>query len=174
MERTYEITGLTLQQMQTLAQACELMARLGLGQWEEMQHHLPLPASQDGVGDAFYAVNDRIRSTMHEELQRVMGLQGGATLGIYSDRASALTKRAWDLHKALRYRLDGDRARDQAAAGVAEDLTGRSVYRRPVEAIGDQPLPVIVRCMVESGLAQGDALDEDVEGRWENPARPRP
>ena len=54
MSAAYTIT-VTEQQARTISAACELLARLGMGQWPEMLHHLPMQPRKRG-GDHISAL----------------------------------------------------------------------------------------------------------------------
>ena len=114
-ERTYTIT-VTERQARIISNACELMARIGIGQWPEFLNYLP-------------GANKMSWNDMREELQPIMskylvpaiGISGwGSSLGVGSDKSAPDTDEAFDLNAVIRHRLAWDRAMDN---GITDGTT---------------------------------------------------
>lgn len=111
---TYTLT-LTEDQAQTLAFACEVLARLGMGQYKDALDHLPMRDNID-----WSAWHDDMRAIgMILSKHMPMGIDGyRSNLGIH--KASSESRLAWDLYQVIRHRLAWDRA---VARGVTDGKT---------------------------------------------------
>ena len=84
----------TEKQMQIISQACELLSRIGIGQWSEIEQHLPLRE-----GQMFLPFEEK---TQIENIIRP-----------YLDRArTKSSETAWDIYQVLRYRTSWKRAKE--------------------------------------------------------------
>ena len=107
---TYTLT-LTHTQARTVSTACEVLARLGMGQFKDAFDCLPLRKDMD-----WSAWHDDM-----EQISRILSkhMQGGID-GIRSStgisNASEEARSAMDLHQVIRHRLSWDRA-------IAEGVT---------------------------------------------------
>ena len=106
--------SLTDAQAQVLSTACEILARLGIGQYDDALRHLP---QRDGID--WGAWHDDMR-TIGEMLSRHMvnGIDGyRSSLGINHAKTSDESQVAWDMYQVIRHRLAWDRA---IAAGITD------------------------------------------------------
>src|SRR5574340_577948 len=112
----YTLT-ITAQQAQVLSAACEILARLGIGQYDDALRHLP---QREGID--WSAWHDDVR-TIGQMLSKHMpnGIDGyRSSLGINHTKASEESRAAWDLYQVIRHRLAWDRA-------IAEGITDGAV-----------------------------------------------
>lgn len=107
---TYTLT-LTEAQAQTLSIACEVLARLGMGQYKDALDNLP---QRDGIDwDAWH---DDMRGIGYILSKHMPGIDGYIShIGIR--KAAQESRLAWDLHQVIRHRLAWDRA---VARGVTD------------------------------------------------------
>ena len=115
----YTIT-VTDKQARTLSMACEVLARLGMGQFKDAMDHLPRDIHPSRV---FEWHEDM------EEISRILSrhMQGGidgirSSTGIYNSDED--TRIACDLHEVIRHRLAWDRA-------IAEGITDGTERKWP-------------------------------------------
>lgn len=121
MPATYTLT-VTAKQAAIISQACELLTRLGLGQWPEFIRHLP--------GDAFVhacELENELRPVMaawfarHPIGKDKVVINGWrSSLGIGSQHVSSEARVAFDLHQVIRHRLAWDKA---VADGITDGQT---------------------------------------------------
>lgn len=110
------LVELTEKQLQVLAQACELLGRIGLGQIREVFDYLPLKEDLD------YEVYHEIQDRLTKEMPRILkeGIDGWASsLGVGHKELPESNGIAWDLRDTFRHRLSWDRAVD---LGYVESL----------------------------------------------------
>lgn len=138
--KTYTIT-LTEKQAQTISAACEVLARLGIGQFRDALEYLPLKEPFPGI--------------WHDEMQRIgkilqpmmlHDIDGwNSSLGIYHPQVRPNILVAWDIHKTIRHRLSWDAAIERGDTdGTTRDwskMMGVN-YDEPSKA-STEPLPVI-------------------------------
>jgi len=137
---TYTLT-ITEQQARTISTACELMARLGMGQWPEALSHLPMQDSKRG-GDHISALLPYMAGLL------VDGIDGwGSHLGIRGARTPETARTAWDLYAVIRHRLAWDAAveRGLTAGEFRNWRTMGGVHYDDPEHIGKEPLATIER-----------------------------
>lgn len=137
---TYTIT-ITEQQARTLSTACELLARLGMGQWPEILHHLPMQESKRG-GDHISALLPYMGGLL------VDGIDGWHShLGIRGSKTPDAARTAWDLYAVIRHRLAWDAAVSQGlTAGDFRDWrTMIGVHYDDPDHVGTEPLATIAR-----------------------------
>lgn len=90
-------------QARVLSLACELAARIGIGQWREILEWLPIKHNLD---EAERRTIDAILSK-----HMVHGIDGWSqSLSINSPDTDEQARRAWDLYQVIRHRLAWDRA----------------------------------------------------------------
>ena len=133
---TYTFT-ITDQQARVLSTACEVLARLGIGQFEDALRHLP---QRDGIDwSAWHADMRAIGATLSQHMPH--GIDGHrSNLGIHN--ADPAAQSAWDLHQVIRHRLAWDRA---TAEGVTDGRTRRwpammAVSYDTPHHVGNEPL----------------------------------
>ena len=96
---------LTEEQAHVLSRACEVLARLGIGQINEGLRELPQEKDIDWTD--FHDDCAAVCKIMSKHMtKRIDGYS--SNLGIHNADAGA--KRAWDLHQVIRHRLSWDRA----------------------------------------------------------------
>ena len=126
----YTIT-VTDKQARTLSMACEVLARLGMGQFKDAFEHLPLRTK----GLDWSAWHDDM-----EDVARILSrhMQGGidgirSSTGINNADEDART--AFDLHAVIRHRLAWDRA-------IAEGITDGTERKWPemMQVSYDEPM----------------------------------
>ena len=114
-ERKYTIT-VTERQARIISNACELMARIGIGQWPEFLNYLP-GAMRLNWND----MREELLPIMERHLKPVAGNNGwSSSLGVGSDKSAPDTDEAFDLHAVIRHRLAWDRAVDN---GITDGVT---------------------------------------------------
>lgn len=139
-ERKYTIT-VTERQAHIISQACDLMARIGIGQWPEFLHHLP-GANKMNWND----MREELLPIMSKYLVPAIGISGwGSSLGVGSDKSAPDTDEAFDLNAVIRHRLAWDRAMDN---GITDGTTRNwpemmGVYYDEPMHWGKEPLAVI-------------------------------
>lgn len=124
--RTYTIQ-VTEEQLATLSMACEITARLGIGQVDMAFDELPFREPVDWT--ACHEMMDDIRRKLRVHCDANMGIR----------RAKDRHKEAWDLHAVFRHRLSWDRLKDQGKD--KPDFYGVN-YDKP-DKTSDQPLAKI-------------------------------
>lgn len=107
---TYTI-HLTEAQAKVLCTACEVLARLGIGQFRDALEHLPIDhrRAEDAQNwhDDLDLISDRLARHM---IGNVDGWN--SSLSIYYGAVKPEAKIAWDLFKVLRHRLAFDKDED--------------------------------------------------------------
>lgn len=114
-ERKYTIT-VTERQARIISDACDLVARMGIGQWPEFIHHLP------GIERMKWNdIREDLMPIMSGYLVPTLGIDGwNSSLGVGSDKSAPDTDEAFDLHAVIRHRLAWDRATDN---GITDGVT---------------------------------------------------
>lgn len=134
----YTLT-VTKAQAQTLKVACEVLARLGLGQFRDALDHLPtIEHRPEGWHEDMDAIGYILSKYTHGHVD---GRQ--ANLGIHNPKTREGTKQAWDLYQVIRHRLSWDAAiaRGDIQPGQPRDwhkMMGVN-FDEPTQ-IGKQPL----------------------------------
>ena len=114
-ERTYTIT-VTERQARIISNACELMARIGIGQWPKFLNYLP-GANRMNWND----MREELLPVMGRHLTPFVGIDGWySSLGGGSDKSAPDTDEAFDLNAVIRHRLAWDRAMDN---GITDGTT---------------------------------------------------
>lgn len=120
-ETAYTLT-VTAKQAAIISAACELLARLGLGQWPGFIRHLPGDALRHAC-----ELEDELRPIMAAWFARhpigkdkvvINGWQ--SSLGMGSQHVSSAARVAFDLHQVIRHRLAWDKA---VADGITDGQT---------------------------------------------------
>lgn len=152
---TYTLT-VTRQQALTLQVACEVLARLGLGQFRDALDHLP---TREFRPEGWHEDMDAIGAILSKHI--IQGVDGWRhSLGISNDKAGdTANKDAWDLHCVIRHRLSWDAAIERGDIKPGEprkwpEMMGVS-YDEPMRH-GKEPL---ARISADAAAAQGDAED---------------
>ena len=144
-EATYTLT-VSKAQLAAISNACEIVARLGLGQVKDALQAL---RGQAGTRDFLDAVAVKeIEDVIHQH----GGFCGGSSWSVGHNKD---TDRLWVVHGACRYRLAWDRAiadGEATADGVSTDKAGHiwgTYYQKPLNWSGE-PLPAVVKVVVTS------------------------
>ena len=115
MTATYTLT-LTREQAQLLSQACETVARLGIGQWRDALEWLP---TTEYMAHGWHQDMDAIGAILSKYTKdNVDGWR--CSLSVRSDKVHEQAKIAWDLYQVIRYRLSWDRAIEQGIVKPGE------------------------------------------------------
>jgi len=98
---------LTEKQLSTLSAACEILARLGIGQWRGAFDRLPL--SKNIEWSDYHEDIDAIGKVISKYMiSKIDGYH--SSLGIIHDDVSESSKVAWDLYQSFRHELAWDYA----------------------------------------------------------------
>jgi len=124
MHKTYNIK-VDEKQLAILRDACDLIARLGIGQWREIINELPF---QDDVNwTQFHQELDIIGARISKYTKD--NVDGYASnLGIYNEDVRERARTAWDMHQVFRHRI----AHDGLAGKEPEHYS--VCYNSPVQA----------------------------------------
>jgi hypothetical protein len=128
--KQYQVT-LTEHHMQVISTACELLARVGIGQIDFLDH-LPLKDK--------YLFPHEEKAQIREIIKNltISGVDGWASnLGISSDNTDIESKRAWEIHQSFRHRLSWDRAVEQ---GIIESIESRRKWPEMMGVNFDEPM----------------------------------
>lgn len=120
----YTLT-LTEKQAHALSVACELLARVGMGQLRNVADWTPTEG-REGVED-YHRLQDALEAI--EPLATGLGRNAFPSIS----RCSVTARNAYDIHQVVRYQLDGER----------EPGTGFCSFRREPLKVGEEPLPEI-------------------------------
>lgn len=149
---TYTLT-ITESQARVISVACEILARLGLGQFRDALDHLP---QREDIDWSIWHDDMEIIGNL---LSRHMlgGVDGWrSNLGIHHQDVSEQSRIAWDLHQVVRHRLAWDRA---IAYGHTDGTTRNwdemiSVYYDDPSHVSDEPL-----AKIDSAIAKATGAD---------------
>lgn len=126
----YTLT-ITERQARVLSMACEVLARLGMGQFKDAFEHLPLRPQNFDVC-AWHDDMEQISRILSKHMP--CGIDGiRSSTGISNADEEART--AWDLHAVIRHRLAWDRA-------IAEGVTDGTKREWPamMQVSYDEPM----------------------------------
>ena len=135
---TLEVSG---NQLQQISKACELVARLGLGQISDIQEHLPFK-KEDVDWSKYHDAIDKFRKEIGSELCHE------GYLGIRNSDVTESTRILFDIHDVARNRLSWDRAIEEEMVESRESsrdwtkMTGVH-YDAPMK-YGNEPLIRII------------------------------
>lgn len=126
IEADYAIE-LTTQQMHAISLACEMLARLGIGQARiVLDNCLPLKEHHAIDWEEYHSDLDRIEKMLHKYL-----CAGGIR------RQRDVSKRAWDVYQTIRHRMSWDYA---VSKGVVESLESRRDWNKMMGVNYDEPM----------------------------------
>lgn len=129
---TYTIT-LTDAQARVLAQATEILARLGIGQFRDALERLPKhEVAPEGWYNDLNAIGKLLATYM---INNVDGYR--SSLGIHDKNVSETSRIAWDLHQVLRHRLAWEHA---VEVGVVESIDSPRKWPEMIQVNYDEPL----------------------------------
>lgn len=98
---------LTEEQARVISRACEVLARLGIGQIPEGLRELP---QKDGDAIDWTSFHDDCQAVCKIMSKYMPSRIDGYSSNLGIHNAGAGARRAWDLHQVIRYRLSWDRA----------------------------------------------------------------
>jgi hypothetical protein len=105
----YTLTGLTFKQSRVIADALELVMRLGLGQLEYLMDFVRFGGVTSKTGEPLpYATLDEGDALVRQLKRRLTDYDDGASKGISNVHTPADAKVAFELYKAIRHRLAWD------------------------------------------------------------------
>ncbi|MDD2663996.1 MAG: hypothetical protein PHD19_09570 [Dechloromonas sp.] len=139
----YTLT-VTKEQAQTLIQATEILARLGIGQFRDALECLP---TREFLPEGWSEDMDSIGQLLSRHM--IGGIDGyRSSLGIHHNDVRKEAKIAWDLYQVLRHRLSWDRA---VREGIVESADSprkwpemmQTHYDEPMK-VSDQPLAIVM------------------------------
>lgn len=125
---------ITEEQAKVLRTACEVLARLGIGQFRDALAHLPLDQELGTAGGAldWHADLDLIGDIL--ERYMIGNVNGwNSSLSIASPLVKPEAKIAWDLFQVLRHRLEWDRGEDFSLTLAASEQTPAKIEQSEVE-----------------------------------------
>jgi hypothetical protein len=93
------VLAMTEPHAQVVSDACELYARLGMGQWEAAADAWDM-GQRDPTAERLQALREQLLGLAVE----ATGLEPGASWGIRSEQVPQDAKRAWDLYQVVRAR----------------------------------------------------------------------
>ncbi len=127
----YTLT-LTRSQAQSIARACETVARLQCGQIQELLYVVDMMKPIDR--DLAYAQLDNVKATLFPELAR------NASYGVGNRQCGAEHDLLWDVYQVIRFKLAWDDIAEgkRKAADWGVDMNSPMRY-------GDEPLATIER-----------------------------
>jgi len=129
-ERTYTLR-MTAAQAQAISHACEVLARLGMGQYKDALDCLPL---KEYAPTGWHEDMEGIGHILKKHTTILHGV--GAYHGISSSKTSTESKTAWDLYQVIRHRLAWDANPEGNRMSV--------MFDQPMKT-SDQPLAWIER-----------------------------
>lgn len=129
---TYTLT-MTDTQARVIAQATEVFARLGIGQFRDALEHLP---KREYVPEGWFHDMDIIGKMMSKHM--IDGVDGySSNLGIHSKDVSEESRVAWDMHQVVRHRLSWDRAVEE---GVIKSINSPRKWPEMMQVSYDEPM----------------------------------
>lgn len=130
--KNYTIT-ITERQAQIISLACEILARLGIGQWRHAIEQLPLKDKIDY--EQWHKDLDYIGTILMDHT--IDGVDGWRrSHGIHSKKVSDTARVAWDIHHVIRHRLAWERA---VKEGLVESLSSPRDWSKMMTVDYDEP-----------------------------------
>ncbi len=133
-EKIYRLT-INERQAQTISKACEMLARLGMGQLDDALRELPMRGGVEW--ERWHADVRHVGRILSAHMPG--NIDGHSShLGISSERVSEDSQIAWDLYQVIRHRVAWDRA-------IAEGKTDGTVRAWDKGMMGvhfDEPMTV--------------------------------
>lgn len=130
---TLEITE---SQAQTISLACEVLSRLGMGQWRYATDHLPLKEKMDWI--EWHDDLDDMGRILSKHMKD--GIDGWRScLGVANDSVRPECRDAYDIHQVVRKRLAWDRAVEE---GIVESVDAPRKWPEMIQTFYDDPLKV--------------------------------
>lgn len=105
-KKQYQVT-VTKEQLEVISQACELLARVQLGQWDYMIDHLPLQKEMDY--EKYHQLKDTIREMMPMILED--GMNGvNSSYGVANPNLPRSNGIAFDIRDVIRHKISWENA----------------------------------------------------------------
>ena len=145
---TYTLT-ITERQACTISMACEVLARLGMGQFKDAFEHLPL-RTQNLDWSAWHDDMEQISRILSKHMPGgIDGIRSSTSISNADEEA----RTAWDLHAVIRHRLAWDRA-------IAEGVTDGTKREWPamMQVSYDEPMKYSEEPLAKMEAAQTPAV----------------
>ena len=140
-KRKYQIE-LDAEQLKILQQACELVSRLGTGQWRTMLDYLPIKkylTDAEFDWESYHKDVDTIGKILAKyTTDHVDGWT--SSLGIYNKNLKEHVNIAWDLYQVFRQRLAWDRAHDNGEIESNEINQNKRNWKVQLGVDFDEPM----------------------------------
>lgn len=131
--KTYTVT-LTEKQIGVIQAACEVLARLGIGQFSDALDWLPTKPDYDRWHD------DQIEISRILKRHMIDGIDGySSNFSVHSPKVSESVRIAWDLYQVVRHRLSWDRA---IADGYVASLDAPRNWNKMLGVCYDNPMVI--------------------------------
>ena len=143
----YTLT-ITERQARVLSMACEVLARLGMGQFKDALDHLPEAKKRDW--SAWHDDMEQISRILSKHMPcGIDGIRSSTGISNADEEARA----AWDLHAVIRHRLAWDRA-------IAEGVTDGTKREWPamMQVSYDEPMKYSEEPLAKMDAAQTPAV----------------
>ena len=128
-DKTYTLE-VSQNQLQQISKACELVARLGLGQIFDIQKHLPFK-KENVDWSKYHDAIDTFKKEIGSELCH------GGNLGIHNSDVTESTRILFDIHDVARNRLSWDRAIEEE---IVESREASRDWAKMFEVSYDEPM----------------------------------
>jgi hypothetical protein len=117
-------------QVRAISHACEVLARLGMGQFKDALECLPL---KEYAPDGWWEDMEGIAHILKKHTTIMHGV--GSYHGISSAKTSPESKTAWDVHQVIRHQLAWDAAQENGHPGEGEAMrpSWSVVYDQPMK-----------------------------------------
>lgn len=134
MTRSYTLT-VTETQAAAISRACEIVARLGIGQFRDALEQLP---TVDFLPEGWHDDMQRIGEILSRHM--IGGIDGyRSSMGIHADAVDESARILFDVHRVIRHRLSWQRAVD---SGIVPSLDSPRDWSRMLGVHFDEPSPV--------------------------------
>lgn len=124
------------EQLQTISIACEVMSRLGMGQFRFAMDHLPMAEKIDW--SKWHEDMDKIGKILSDHMpNNIDGWR--SSLGIGNDDVNRMNQRAWDIHQTVRKHLSWE---DAVENGIVESMESPRKWPEMMTVNYDDPLNI--------------------------------
>jgi len=131
LEMPYTLT-ITESQARIISMACEVLARLGIGQWRTAIEQMPLDIKD--YGKWHNDLDDIGKILRNHTKHNVDGWN--KSLGIYSPDVNDIARVAWDIHHVIRHKLAWERAVNE---GIVESEESPREWSSMITVDYDEP-----------------------------------
>lgn len=129
--KTYTLQ-VTEVQLRAISGACEVLARLGIGQFRFALEQLPM---KEYIPNGWHEDMDLIQHLLARHIGDAV--EEGCEAGFYSRNVKDRSKIAWDIYTAARHRLSWDKAVDN---GVVDSIHSPRKWPEMSSVIYDVPM----------------------------------